>query len=422
MSDISDYLPDDDQLTSSLVHRLLVAFSAPARWPGWGIYGLIAILTAAVAGLWAALGAGPAPAALLGLIQIAFFIADRDILASLPRRRLSFAPWREQILALAVPRAAAALALGLLIPWLEWHAPFYVNIVVQLLATLALYRGAIVEPGSLGLTEITLSTDRLPAGGPDIRLLHVSDLHIERLGAREERLLELAAAAAPDLILLTGDYANTSFNTDPETHRHIQAYLRKINAPFGVFAVTGSPPVDLPPLIPPLFAGAPARLLADEAICVTGPGGQALTVIGVTCHHDIPRDAATLDRVLAGAPDAGPRILLYHSPEVMPQAVERGIDLYLCGHTHGGQVRLPFIGAIVTISRLGRRYVMGHYHEERTHLYISRGIGFEGLGAPRVRFLCPPEITLITLKSGDSRPPTADHGPKVAPVIRPLTN
>jgi predicted MPP superfamily phosphohydrolase len=101
----------------------------------------------------------------------------------------------------------------------------------------------------------------------------------------------------------------------------------------------------------------------------------------------------------------------------MPQAIEHGIDLYLCGHTHGGQVRLPVIGAVLTSSRLGRRYVMGHYHEGRTHLYVSRGVGFEGLGAPRVRLFCPPEITLITLGGAerggagenDHRPPTADH-------------
>src|SRR5690606_28729056 len=87
--------------------------------------------------------------------------------------------------------------------------------------------------------------------------------------------------------------------------------------------------------------------------------------------------------------------------ELMPQAVTHDIDLYLCGHTHGGQVRLPLIGPLVTSSKLGRRYVMGLYREGRTHLYVSRGVGFEGLGAPRVRFLCPPEITLIRLAPGD---------------------
>jgi hypothetical protein len=82
----------------------------------------------------------------------------------------------------------------------------------------------------------------------------------------------------------------------------------------------------------------------------------------------------------------------------MPEVSELGVDLYLCGHTHGGQVRLPLYGAMLTSSQLGKRYEMGHYQQGRTNLYVSRGVGLEGLGAPRIRFLSPPEITLVTLQ------------------------
>ena len=176
--------------------------------------------------------------------------------------------------------------------------------------------------------------------------------------------------------------------------------LGQLHARYGVFAVLGTPPVDLPAVMPQVFAGLPARLLRDEAVVVTLSRGRRLTLLGLDCHHDIPRDTATLDRVLAGAADAGPRVLLYHSPELMPAAVERGIDLYLCGHTHGGQVRLPLIGPLLTASQLGRRYVMGHYQEGRTHLYVTRGVGFEGLAAPRVRLFCPPEVGLVEVSGG----------------------
>ena len=71
--------------------------------------------------------------------------------------------------------------------------------------------------------------------------------------------------------------------------------------------------------------------------------------------------------------------------------------LVLCGHTHGGQVRLPLFGAILTSSQLGKRYEMGLYREGNTQMYVSRGVGLEGLSAPRVRFLAPPEVTLVTL-------------------------
>ncbi len=82
--------------------------------------------------------------------------------------------------------------------------------------------------------------------------------------------------------------------------------------------------------------------------------------------------------------------------EVAAEYPECGFTV-LCGHTHGGQVRLPLIGPILTSSQLGRRYVMGLYEEGGTRLYNSRGVGLEGLSAPRVRFLAPPEMTLVEI-------------------------
>jgi predicted MPP superfamily phosphohydrolase len=83
---------------------------------------------------------------------------------------------------------------------------------------------------------------------------------------------------------------------------------------------------------------------------------------------------------------------------VAPEAAEIGFDWYLCGHTHGGQIRLPLIGALFSSSRLGRRFVMGRYTVGKLQLYVTRGVGMEGLGAPRARFLCPPEIVLWEIR------------------------
>ncbi|MCA1553353.1 MAG: metallophosphoesterase, partial [Chloroflexi bacterium] len=92
-------------------------------------------------------------------------------------------------------------------------------------------------------------------------------------------------------------------------------------------------------------------------------------------------------------------ILLYHSPDLAPQAAALGtIDLQLAGHTHGGQVRLPFYGALLTSSLYGKQLEMGLYQLRDMLLYVSRGVGLEGMGAPRARFRCRPEVTLITLR------------------------
>jgi predicted MPP superfamily phosphohydrolase len=79
------------------------------------------------------------------------------------------------------------------------------------------------------------------------------------------------------------------------------------------------------------------------------------------------------------------------------------VDLVLSGHTHGGQWRIPGFGAILTSSRFGKRYEAGRYTKDNTHLYVSRGLGMEGFGAPRARFFCPPELVLITLRGNGRR-------------------
>jgi len=388
---------EDGDPTRSRFHQVLVALHAPHGWPAWGVVLAGVGLAGGVGGVWWLLSRDVALSAGVAALLLAFCAADAYLLRQLPRRGLSSASWKGQIAALALPRAAAALAAAVAGIWLGWTVALLLAALAQLIGAVALYRGALVEPARLGLSEVTICTDRLPPDAPPIRILHVSDIHLERLGRREAQLLELAHAARPDLILITGDYVSTSNNRDPVTHRQVRDLLGQLRARYGVYTVLGSPMVDLHAAIPALFEGLAIRLLRDEATALTLDDGRCLTLVGLDCHHDIPRDAATLARVLDGAPDAGPRLLLYHSPELMPQAVAHGLDLYLCGHTHGGQVRLPLIGALLTSSRLGRRYVMGHYREGRTSLYVSRGVGFEGLSAPRVRFLCPPEIALVTL-------------------------
>jgi predicted MPP superfamily phosphohydrolase len=113
--------------------------------------------------------------------------------------------------------------------------------------------------------------------------------------------------------------------------------------------------------------------------------------------------AARLIQAMDGVPAGAFTLLAYHSPDLIREATERQVDLYLGGHTHGGQLRLPFYGAIVTCSIYGKQYESGLFVEDGTAMYISRGVGFEGGGMPRARFLCRPEIVSIEL-SGTEGP------------------
>ena len=92
------------------------------------------------------------------------------------------------------------------------------------------------------------------------------------------------------------------------------------------------------------------------------------------------------------------RIYLHHFPDRIYEVARENVDLYLAGHTHGGQVALPFYGALITFSKYDKQFERGLYRVQNTWLYVNRGIGAEGSRAPRVRFCSRPEITVIDLR------------------------
>lgn len=396
-----------NRLEFSLLHRAMEFYCHPSTWSP-RLLGMVALLIAAlVTAVWRSVGRLHRVATAAGLVHLTFLVADAFLLRQLPRWRISYGPWKAQLAVLATPRTTAALLLPLLSGLLGATGTLALQVGLQALGTALLYWGAVVEPRRLGLTQIELELPGLPAGSAPVRLLHISDVHMERPTQREEELLAVVEAVRPDLIVITGDFLNLSYNRDETTAAMVRHLLRRLHAPYGVYATLGSPPVDLREVVPSLFDGVPACLLRDEWITADLGGGRLLHLLGIDCTHYRDEDARRLARLAEEAPAGSVQLLLYHSPELMPEASEYDFDLYLCGHTHGGQVRLPFVGPVVTSSQLGRRYVMGHYEEKGTHLYVSRGVGLEGLSAPRVRFMSPPEVTLFTLRPRESTPGAA---------------
>lgn len=388
-------------LEEGLLHKIMVVFDVPARWPSWAV-ALAGLLLAALSGLiWQYTVEGAQSAGIIALAQAGFMAGDGIIFHILPRKQLSFGPSKAHFIVLAVPRALATLTIGSLsvAGWLSVASAFQLFGAVQLLGTAAFIWGAVIEPFRLGVSQFHVTTNHLPAGAPPVRLLHISDLHVERLTKREKELLRLVKEVEPDLIALTGDFVNLSYNRDPLTHAQVRWFLSQLSAPYGVYATLGSPTADLRKEVAPLFEGLPVSLMRQSWQHLDLGYGRELILLGLDCTHHIPTDAARLARLAENSRNDGLQILLYHSPDLAPQAAEHGIDLYLCGHTHGGQVRLPLIGPVFTSSQLGRRFVMGPYRVGRMSLYVSRGVGLEGLSMPRIRFLAPPEVTLVTIMS-----------------------
>jgi predicted MPP superfamily phosphohydrolase len=377
-------------------HTLLLWTEAPARWADWQVVGTGAILWTSAAVAWAAAVNNVRLAGLVAGILLAFALSDWLLLAALPRFDVSFGPVQPPWLALTLLRwllavSAAGLAVGWVLPVLLTLAGLQ-----AMISVLAAY-GLLVEPFRLAISELEIPCAKLANPKPPVRILQLSDLHIERLSRRERALLDPVQDLSPDMVVLTGDFLNTTYNRDDRALTDLRTFLQHVRAPSGVYGVWGTAEVDVPDFLRPVLQELGITILEDSASEVMIQG-QRLWLMGINCTRDLDTDGAMLRHLLNTQPPDSYSILLYHTPDLMPQAANLGVDLYLAGHTHGGQWRLPLFGALLTSSRFWKRYEAGHYRTGQTHLYVSRGLGMEGFGAPRARFLCPPELVVVTLR------------------------
>lgn len=327
-------------------------------------------------------------------------LLDAALEAALPRLGLSWGP-------VGLPLFLAfLLRTGLVLPsllYLGLRRPPAQQLAALAVVTIALQAsllaveidGLYIEPFRLGVTRMEVSA---PAFLPDrpLRILQISDLHVERTGPRERQMLADVASLQPDLIVLTGDYINEDYANDPTARQDARWVISQLHAPYGVYAIVGTIEMLYPDVMPALFTGLDVHVLDDRVQVVSFPGGQ-LALIGVTNTPRLESDRNTLAALERTAPAEAYSLLLYHTPDLVEAAAADGVDLELAGHTHGGQFRLPFYGALVTGSVFGKKYEMGRYQVGATTLYVSRGIGMEGMNLPRMRFLCPPELVLVEL-------------------------
>ena len=258
-----------------------------------------------------------------------------------------------------------------------------------------------IEPYWVEVTGATVHTDKLPGGAAPIRIVHISDLHCDPKERLEDDLPGVIAGLRPDAICFAGDALNSTGGLD--NFRKLMTALAEI-AP--TYAVWGNWDRDRFSEID-LYGGTGVRLLHDRSEELT-VGGQTITMAGVRHQNNL---GPGLDRALAEANPDLPLVLLCHVPHVILDLPGRGVDVCLAGHVHGGQIALPFYGAIITLSPTGKRFESGLYKHEDTHLYVNRGIGMNGV-MPRLRFFSRPEVTVIELGPGrqpSSRRPVGDR-------------
>lgn len=244
----------------------------------------------------------------------------------------------------------------------------------------------------IGVKEVNVVLEKLSPKANGLVIAQLTDTHIGPTIRREfiEDVVAKTNALNPDIIALTGDMIDGSVE---HLREHVEPFSR-LKARYGVFFVTGNHEY---------YSGADAwiaeierlgiRVLRNERVEI-GPAAAAFDLVGVddwTAHRFGGNHGADLEAALKGRDETRLCVLLAHNPMAANDAIERGIDLQLSGHTHGGQI-WPFNGVV----RLVSRFVVGLYKEKNTQIYVSPGTGYWG---PPMRIGTQAEITKIVLRS-----------------------
>jgi hypothetical protein len=243
--------------------------------------------------------------------------------------------------------------------------------------------GTAYERHRIGVTEATLPMSGLPAALDGLRVGLLTDIHHSRMVPAEDvaRAVELTLAQRPDLVILGGDYVTFG---DRAFVGPVAELLAPLRAPHGVFAILGNHDDDRD--MPAALTAQHIQVLKDARTRLE-IRGELLDLAGVRFWTRRPEDVA---RVLQKAGDTV--LLLAHDPRRLNEAAGLNVPAVLSGHTHGGQVVLPGVGAVVR-----RRFpiMSGLGSRDNTSIFVSRGIGT--VYVP-VRINCPPEVAVITLK------------------------
>jgi len=253
-----------------------------------------------------------------------------------------------------------------------------------------LYQRGLRNALDIKLRRIELKFENLPAEFDGFRILQLSDPHVDFLAGPMDTALELISDEPVDLCVLTGDYRKRVSGPFEQILPSFEKLVSQSRARNGIYAILGNH--DSADMVEP-FEALGIRVLINETHTILRRGAM-LHLTGTDDVHYYYTDAAR--QALAGAPE-GFKIALIHSPELADAAAENGFQLYLAGHTHGGQVCLPGGWPIITHMNRYRRYARGLWRHGDMRGYTSTGVGVSGLP---VRFNTRGEVVLITLRSG----------------------
>jgi hypothetical protein len=251
---------------------------------------------------------------------------------------------------------------------------------------LGLYRLGLSNVFKIKIKNHRISFSNLPQAFDGFKILHLTDLHIDSVEGLEDAIIESIKKVDFDLCVLTGDYRKASSGVFTNILEPIQKISEQIQSEFGPLAVLGNHDSYL---MANYEEGSGMRLLLNETVELKR-GNDKIIISGTDDPFSFYTDAS----LTAFTSEKGFKIALVHTSELADIAAENDYNLYLCGHTHGGQICLPGGKALISHQAEGNTYIKGFWEMNKMKGYTSAGCGVSGVP---LRYNCSPEITVFEL-------------------------
>lgn len=252
----------------------------------------------------------------------------------------------------------------------------------------------LIEPNWIKVELVQIKNRELAEVLQDNTVVQISDLHLRSTGYRERKLIEELNSLRPDLLFITGDLlADVGGEKEESSFLVLLELIRQIKVRTGIYAVPGNYDKDITENQEKLnqLLSAGMLVLRNDVSQIVMRNGKSVWVSGATFSLDNDWSEWHFQKLIKKIPHGKPLILLNHYPDIFGRAQMLGIPLVLAGHTHGGQIGIPFL-VRMSNSANKSKYIGGLYDTGTTKMYISRGIGTTGIP---VRLFCRPEIAVL---------------------------
>ncbi|MCQ6279834.1 metallophosphoesterase [Bacillus sp. EB600] len=257
-----------------------------------------------------------------------------------------------------------------------------------------------IEPALLDIQSIQIKHSLIPRSLDGVKIIQFSDTHLgfQYNLNQLKRVINVINSFQPDVVFFTGDLMD-----NPKEYKEIEELapiLRQIRAPLGKYCIYGNHDHGGygSTIYKHIMQGANFILLQNQSRPIIGSDGSQIYLVGI---DDAMLGRPDFNLAQQSVPDNAFKILLSHAPDLADRASQYNIHWQLSGHSHGGQVKIPFIGALV-IPPFAQKYPEGHYligENNKLNLYVNRGLGTTRLP---FRFMAKPELTIFTLRKAEA--------------------